>query len=228
MKKHIYIIIAILIAIPAAQAQEEKGVKIDAGVDLVSSYVWRGLYQTGVSIQPSLSASLSGFTLEAWGSTDFSTDFKELDFTLSYEIKGLCIGITDYWWSGQGAPYFKYEEQHLLEGAINYHFGEKFPLSLGWSTMFFGDQDKNEEGDHMFSSYLWIGYDFQVKGVECTAEAGITPWESIYHDSFDVMSLSLKASKEIAITKEFSLPLFAQVIFCPAADDAHLVVGITF
>ena len=39
--------------------------------DLVSSYVWRGMYQTGASIQPTLGFSVGNFSLTAWGSTDF-------------------------------------------------------------------------------------------------------------------------------------------------------------
>jgi len=219
---------AMFVVIPEVKAQEEDGLKIDAGADLVSSYVWRGVYQTGASFQPSLSASFAGLTLGVWGSTDFATPFKEFDFALSYEIAGLSLGITDYWWSGQGEPYFKYKEQHLFEFSVGYYFGDNLPLSLGWNTMFSGDQDKNEDGKQRGSSYFSIGYDFQVKGVECSAEAGITPWKGIYQDKFDLMSLSLKASKKVTITNEFSLPLFAQVILCPAKNDAHLVFGITF
>ena len=39
--------------------------------DLVSSYVWRGFYQTGVSFQPTLGLGIGGFSLTSWGSTDF-------------------------------------------------------------------------------------------------------------------------------------------------------------
>lgn len=39
--------------------------------DLVSSYVWRGFYQTGASFQPTLGFGIGGFSITAWGSTDF-------------------------------------------------------------------------------------------------------------------------------------------------------------
>ena len=39
--------------------------------DLVSSYVWRGFYQTGASFQPTLGFGVGDFSLTAWGSTDF-------------------------------------------------------------------------------------------------------------------------------------------------------------
>ena len=225
-------VMLLLAAANAAYGEDDKKLTVDVGADVVSSYVWRGQYQTGVSFQPSLSASWSGLTLGVWGSTDFSIA-KEFDFTLSYEIGGLSVGITDYWIPAdgqkEGMRYFGYaKEQHLFEGNISYHFGDNLPLSLGWNTVFYGDQDLNEEDKRMYSSYFTVGYDFTVKGAECTAEVGVNPWASQFHDEFNVMSLSLTAKKSIAITSEFSLPVFVQMIFAPAKNDAHLVFGITF
>ena len=55
-----------------ANAQEEDGkVSFSVQGDLVSSYIWRGFYQTGASFQPTLSLGVGNFSLTAWGSTDF-------------------------------------------------------------------------------------------------------------------------------------------------------------
>ena len=97
-------------------SQDEKKFEITPAADLVSSYVWRGAYQTGVSIQPSLSLSYAGLSLTAWGSTDFSTTAKEFDLTLGYGIGGFNIGLTDYWWAGEGARYGNYPDNHYFEG----------------------------------------------------------------------------------------------------------------
>lgn len=150
-------------------AQEEKKFEIAPAADLVSSYVWRGMYQTGPSVQPSLGMSYAGLSLTAWGSTDFSTSSdeykaKEFDLTLGYGIGGFSIAVTDYWWSGEGARYGRYATDHYFEGTIGYNFGEKFPLSLTWSTMFAGG-DKKENGDQFFSSYFEAAYDINVWGV---------------------------------------------------------------
>lgn len=48
-------------------SQDEKKFEITPAADLVSSYVWRGAYQTGVSIQPSLSLSYAGLSLSRRG-----------------------------------------------------------------------------------------------------------------------------------------------------------------
>ena len=57
---------ASVMGVDKVQAQE---FKIQG--DLVSSYVWRGFYQTGVSFQPTLWFGIGGFSLTAWGSSDF-------------------------------------------------------------------------------------------------------------------------------------------------------------
>ena len=57
---------ACFIGIGKVQAQE-----FTIQGDLVSSYVWRGFYQTGVSFQPTLGFGVGDFSLTARGSTDF-------------------------------------------------------------------------------------------------------------------------------------------------------------
>lgn len=102
--KKIYITTLLFSAIITVQAEEEsKKVSLTLGSDFVSSYVWRGAYQTGYSVQPSLGLEAGGLSLSAWGSSDIaSVGFKEVDFTLGYSIAGLSIAITDYWWMGEG------------------------------------------------------------------------------------------------------------------------------
>ena len=72
--------------------------------DLVSSYVWRGMYQTGASIQPTLGFSVGNFSLTAWGSTDFDgtsasagAAAKEIDLTAAYTLgrSGLTVSVAD-------------------------------------------------------------------------------------------------------------------------------------
>lgn len=212
-------------------AQDEKRFTIDPAADIVSSYVWRGAYQTGASIQPSLALSYQGLSLTAWGSTDFSTAAdeirsKEFDLTLGYDIQGLHIGVTDYWWAGEGCRYGNYSNSHYFEGTLGYHFGEGFPLSLTWNTIFAGG-DKDIDGEQNFSTYVEAAYDFSIAGVQVTPCIGVSPWTGMYSDGFGFCSLSLKASKDIRLSETFSLPLFSQVIVTPEHDNVFLVLGIS-
>ncbi len=213
-------------------AQDEKKFTVTPGADIVSSYVWRGMYQTGASIQPSFSLSGAGLSLTAWGSTDFSNasdeyKAKEFDLTAGYGAGGFSMAVTDYWWSGEGARYGNYSNSHYFEGTLGYTFGEKFPLSLTWNTMFAGG-DKDEDGNLQYSTYIEAKYCFDVSGIEVSPSIGISPWKGLYSDGFGWNSISLKAKKEIALTNKYSLPLFVQVIAAPEHDNVFLIFGVSF
>lgn len=147
------------------------------------------MYQTGVSIQPTLGFSAGGFSLTAWGSTDFDgtsasagAAAKEIDLTAAYTLgnSGLTFSVADLWWAGQGArKYFNFkshETAHHFEAGLTYAVqSEKFPLSIAWYTMFAG-QDKNAEGKQNYSSYVEFNYPFCVKMVDLNATCGIVPY----------------------------------------------------
>ena len=66
--------------------------------------------------------------------------------------------------------------------------------------------------------------------VRITAEVGATPWETDFYEAggFAVCDVSLEASKEIRITRSFSLPLFAKVTWNPCSERAYFVAGFGF
>ena len=212
----------------AVKAQE---VEFTLGADLVSSYVWRGAYQTSAAVQPAMGLSVSGFSLSAWGSIPFQGVAKEVDFTAAYEIAGLSLAVTDYWWAGEGAyKYFMYENKrtaHLFEGTIGYTLPiEKFPLSISWNTMFAGD-DYLANGDRAYSTYITASYPFRIKTVDLGLSVGFTPWESIYADDFSVIHIGLKAAKEVKVTDSFSIPVSVEIIANPRSEDIFFVFGVS-
>jgi len=208
--------------------EDDKKLTVDVGADLVSAYVWRGMYMTGVSIQPSLSLSAYGLTIEAWGSTDFLANFKELDFILSYEMKGFSATIGDYWWKGEGESYFRDAGSHHLEVMLGYTFSGKIPLSLEVYTMFTGDEDKDDEGRKYYSTYIAARYPFTVGNIDFEAGIGVSPWKGMYYRKAAVADVTLKASKNVQITEKYALPVFAELIFAPAQDNAYLVFSVKF
>ena len=227
MKKIIFILTIALVSL-GAKAQE---VDFTLGADFVSSYIWRGAYATSAAVQPAASFSVAGFSLSAWGSIPSQGVAKEVDFTASYEIAGLSLALTDYWWAGEGAfKYFMYESKktaHLFEATIRYELPiEKFPLSISLNTMFAGD-DYKPDGDRAYSTYITAAYPFSIKDVSLSASLGLTPSEGIYADDFSVVHIGLKASKEIKITDSFSLPVFGEIITNPRSEDIFFVFGIS-
>ena len=212
-------------------AQEKSKFEITPAADIVSSYVWRGVYQTSTSVQPSVKASYAGLSLTAWGSTDFNTTAKEFDLTLGYTTGGLTLAVTDYWWAGEGNQYGNYSANHFFEGTVGYNFGESLPLYINWNTMFGMDGDKNAEGDQQYSTYIEAGYGFKVSDVDVTTSIGVSPWTGMYHkegkDGFALSTLSVKASKSIRFSDSFSLPVCAQAIVAPNRDNVFLVFGVS-
>ena len=235
----------VLLLLPAVSVMEltsgvihaQPQTDISIGGDLVSTYVWRGVYQSGFSLQPEIGLSVGGFTVGVWGSPDLD-NFKEVDLSVGYSVRGFSVGVTDYWWGGQRlgdgrfAPYFKYGDTHYFEGTLAYEFGEKFPLGISWSTMFAG-ADKKENGDRAWSSYVELAYPFSVGSVELTAAAGAAPWAAPAwlpggYDGFQISNVSLKASRAIPVSEKYEIPLFVQLAVNPQLNYMNLVIGLSF
>lgn len=220
-----------------AQAQE-----FNIQGDVVSSYVWRGVYQGGgASFQPTLGFSAGNFSATAWGSTNFGGGNKEMDLTLAYKFgqSGPTLMVADLWWIGEGRyNYFNFESHetnHHFEAGLSYTLPiEKFPLSIAWNVMFAGEDKSAKDGGQNYSSYVEMNYPFSVKSYDLNLTCGFLPYEAgsgLYGDmsnsGFAVTNVALKAMKAIKITDSFSLPIFAQAIWNPCLEDAHLVFGIT-
>lgn len=242
VSKKVILGVATVIAACFAGTTEAQAQQFTVQGDLVSSYVWRGMYQTGASFQPTLGFGIGGFSLTAWGSTDFDgyqasegLANKEIDLTAAYTFgeTGLTVSVADLWWAGQGAgKYFNFksnETAHHFEAGVAYTLPvEKFPLSVAWYTMFAG-QDKDEDGSQNYSSYVELNYPFSVKAVYLNVTCGIVPYAApqYYCNGFAVTNVALKGTTAIKFNDRFSLPIFAQAIWNPRLEDAHLVFGIT-
>lgn len=203
------------------KAQE---VSVSAGADLVSSYIWRGLYAGPASAQPGISLSAGNFSVGAWGSTSLESSWREFDLYAGYSVGNFSVLVTDYFFprdlpAGAGSGYFDYSE-HVFEATLGYSFGELLPLSLAWNTNFAGDDN--------YSSYFEAGYTLPVGEVNVDLILGATSWKGAYSNGFALINASVKASKEITITDSFSLPVFTQAIMNPDTKDIFLVFGMSF
>lgn len=222
--------IALVVAMMTAttiSAQDK--VEATLGADVVSSYVWRGYDLGSASVQPSLGISWKGLSLGAWGAFGIvdKDDIKELDLTLSYNVAGLTVGITDYYCvsGAENAPgkYFRYKsgdkgpQCHVFEGNVGYDFGF---ASLNWFTNFAGDDD--------YASYCEIAVPFKL-GVDWQFSAGILPYKTDFYgnEGFTCSNLSLKASKDIKITDHFSLPVFGQLTANPDNGKFYFAFGLS-
>ena len=222
--------------LPLAATAQDK-VEADVSADLVSGYVWRGQDLGSAAIQPTLSVSYKGFSVEAWGSCGIANpdDTKEFDLTLQYEIGGFHIGVTDYFYmgdipEGRSEKFFMFEADrtvHEFEATIGYDFGV---LSASWSTIFAGNDGLNKSGNRAYSSYVEVTAPFKLGGLDWEATVGATPYATSYYEDasgFAVINTSLKAAKEINITPTFSLPLYGILTANPSTGNLYFTVGLT-
>lgn len=228
--KNIAVAVSFMSVLPSVATAQEK-FTVNGEVGIVSDYVWRGADQnSGFSVQPSLTMSYKGFSLNVWGSQTLSKwengeGAKEIDINLSYNYKNLTVSVIDYWWAGANQPYGDYKNDHFFEGSIAYSFGEKFPLELSWSTFFAGG-DKDENGDLMASTYISAAYPISLPAdITLTPSVGFTPWEGMYWDKAAFTDITLTASKEIKITDHFSVPFFLQFVAAPVYDRTYFLGG---
>ena len=115
MKKTLLIASGLLLLMvigPNVKAQE-----MSIGLDIYSSYVWRGIkFGTGPAFQPTVEFSAGGFALGVWGSYCVSDDeAAEADLYASYgfdlgENASLSLTVTDYYFPSPGTEYFEWRQ----------------------------------------------------------------------------------------------------------------------
>lgn len=228
MKKRIIIFVAALAAalspVPTMAGEPLKG---DIGVDLVSTYVWRGQKLDGFAIQPNLGIEWGGLSLSAWSSTGLASDARELDLTLSYSLGGLTLGLTDYWCADSQSTYFGSEAPHVAELNLGYDFG---PLAINWYSNVLGAVGYGPDGEKSCSSYLEVAAPFSLGGLEWSAAVGASPWANDYYgvDKFAIVCVNLSASKELNPGSGHSIPVFANIMANPSTGKMYFSVGISF
>ncbi len=240
MKKLVLAALAAAMISSGLYGQEpDKGLRFGAGVDLVSGYLWRGLREAGISLQPSLSMSAAGFSITAWGSSDFSgQSYKELDLTVAYDFGAVRLSVNDiYAVSPANGPthYFEYGRggQHRVEAGIVWRIAERVPLTVAWYTTLTGGSDYDENGKRVYASYAELSYPLAVEGIDLRGGIGIVPWKAVgvygIDRDFYVQDIFLKADRNWALksTAGLSLGLTAKVSWNPAKGDANVMCGVS-
>lgn len=238
-------LLMLLIANQHSSAQTQTS--FNAGVDLMSRYVWRGMNLGGSSpsIQPTLEYSAGSFTIGTWGAFGMSDGvvMQETDLYLSYTFKEMVsLTLTDYFLPVDTIAsnnYFEFDESktgHLLEGSLSFNGTEKIPFTFMAAVNFWGADALKADGKKQFSTYFELGYNGSCKDMDYNIFAGITPnnpdeekgESGFYGEKAGLVNLGLTVSKEIKITELFSLPLTSSFIINPMAENVFLVVGISF
>jgi|LGVE01.1.fsa_nt_gb uncharacterized protein (TIGR02001 family) len=244
-KKVVLSLVAILL-ISTTQAQEitETSAEspISIGADLVSRYIWRGLNfsQNAPAIQPYIEYTIGGFAIGTWGSYTFGeVTSQELDIYASYTFIDdmFTVGITDYFFPVEDTYYnfFEYANArtgHVLEATMSFNGTSSLPLSFMVATNFYGaDKENDKEGDPTthYSTYMELGYTFNVKGIDISTFIGGVTSESIYYKTTQAAFTNIGASfsKTVKLTDSYGLGLNTSLIFDPNTKKAFLVFGLS-
>lgn len=219
MKKILFITTCTLFL--SAITPEIKAQDWNVGLDINSSYIWRGSkFGTGPAFQPTIEFSAGDFAIGAWGSVNASTDeAAEVDLYLKYDFDfGLTVGITDYYYPG--TEFFDFSKEtgaHAFELNVGYEIG-KLSLSANYFINEAGGVG-NAGGDIYFEAK----YGFKHVDVFAGAGDGL----HTVSGNFSFVNLGISTSKEIRITDSFSLPLNGSLILNPATEQMYIVVGIS-
>jgi hypothetical protein len=185
------------------------------GMDIYSSYIWRGSkFGSGPAFQPSVEFSAGSFNLGGWGSVNASTsEAAETDLYAEYSVglgekTSLGLTLTDYYFPG--TSWLK-KNSHFIEPMVNLGIGS---FSLTGAYMMNGG-----EGD----VYLEAG--FSAGAVDLFLGSGDGAYTR--NRKFNVCNVGITTTKEIKITDSFSLPVSGSVIFNPSTEQAYIVAGIS-
>lgn len=214
-------ILFIATSFQTVKAQDDGEVTVSTGVDLYSTYVWRGVAYAGPSLQPYVELGAGGFILGAWGSQGIdglitsgtaSNGFQEMDLYTAYSFDfGLSLGVTDYYYPG---TLFFEEDSHAFELNGGYTVGD---LSLSANYIFAGG---GSVGDDV---YFQLGYDVGQANLFIGGGDG---WHST-DTEFTIVNIGVGTSKEIEITDSFSLPVSGAVILNPDTEQFYITAGIS-
>ena len=240
--------IFVLFLIPLSSfAQEEESTSnsfADAGADLVSAYIWRGVaWNNSPNIQGWGIWGYKNFAVGAWGTVSFNGNYFEPNIFMSYNFaENFSLTITDVD-GGAGVDFFNYksdETWHILDASLAYQLTGSFPLKMLGSVIFYGG-DKTISGydpvtgapiptlDDNYSSYFELGLPLELDQTELEFTLGMTTHESLIYGTTDlaIINVGAKISKEIKFNDNFSLPVSFAFIANPDAKRVYTVFMIS-
>ena len=234
LKKAIYLIGFILIVLGVKAQELPSKTKVNLSANVLTRHLWRGgISGTAPTIEPTLEIQTGKFTIGAWGAYAFDESYQEVDLYLSYNTPLFQFSLYDFYCPASDfsdSDFFDLDSEksvHMFDAVAKYKGCAKFPVSLMGSVIFFGESDKDPEGDQRYSTYFELGYANKIGGKKFTYALGFTPFEGMYDDSFNVVNMNMTLHDEIKLSKNFTLPVRAGITLNPARERLYLQFGFT-
>jgi hypothetical protein len=148
-----------------------------------------------------------------------------MDLYLTFEISdAVSLTVTDYYFPTEGAVnnYLTLGTNtgHVYEAMISFAGTEAFPIGLTVASNFAGASTG--------STYVEVSYTKTSGAIEYTLFAGgVFGDDDGYYltDGSGLINLGIGISKEIQLTKSFSLPVNTALIINPDAENVFLTFG---
>lgn len=201
-------------------ADEVKQCSWSAGIDLVSSYIWRGTRQgRGPHIQPYVEYSAGSATGGVWGTFDFH-GYREVDLCLNFDLPGgFSISFQDYWMADLAwADFSAVSGSHALEAGIGY---ESDYVSFYAGYIF---NEAGGAGSYGGDLYLESRFSFDYFTIVMGAGNG---WHT-EEGKFAPCCIGLESGFDIPVSDYFSIPATAQLIYNPDSRMLFLAAGLSF
>lgn len=227
------LLISSMVVLPTI-AQEEESSVWSTGLDIYSSYIWRGSkFGAGPAFQPFVDATIGGLSIGAWGSVNSSiAESLEMDLYISYAAGPVSITVTDYYFGGD---WTEIAETHFIEPMVGVEAGG---FSAAIAYMFLPEVvddetttdvdesvDFGEEGD----LYIEVAYGFgSVDLAVGLGDGQYTVTDDDPDGDFNICNITVGTSKEIPITEKFSLPVSGSVTLNPATGGFFITAGLSF
>lgn len=240
--KHLAALCAALFLTTAAFGQTAR---MHLNGTLQNMHLWRGQQVAdGGVLAADLNVGLLDDKLKVglWGGTDFTGDYKEFDYYVSYSVAGFTVAVWDIFNYSPALPfskdifnYNKHSTGHFLDLSVAYDFDTKFevPLRLYWATIFAG-RDLNQASRNRYSTYVnaeyslfrdehWI-VDVGLGGTFAFNRDGADGGANFYgYDGID--QISLRTTYKLKLGR-FDMPVFAHAMWNPDQRAGYLQVGV--
>lgn len=205
MKKIFSVLMIGFCAILSAKAEVE--FSYEAGAEVVSSYLWRGQYNGGLSFQPNLTIGYEGenssLSIGAWGSLGAS-DWKligkqdgyqaefipEIDIIGSFSFFGVTVGFTHYYYFG-GSNFFCWDKVANWSDEMVENNTSTTELQLGYNF-----ENILPENHNLYANWYTMvaGNDFVYNDEDEVEKRAFSSYLELGYDyTFEALDLTLGA-----------------------------------
>lgn len=206
---------------------ENSKFEFDAGIDLFSRFIWRGMdLGRSSSIQPVVSVTFTNITFGAFGAYCINGNpYQETDLFIDFKLDNFTISVWDYYSIEDNfkGSYFQYGNDktfHVFESILLWEGGDKFPFNFMAGYNFLGADKDN-------SIYCEAVWKKQVNNKEIQLFLGYTPFGGYYGDKAGIVNAGISFNWEYFINQHKTIPLQISLITNPQNEKVFLVAGIS-